>query len=199
MQMKILSSIALSASLMMGFDVQEMPKVQSRVAPELGETQVYSFNSSIEKASQVVVNISTQKRIKNKVGSHPMFNDPFFQQFFGDIYNQIPKEKVERSLGSGVIISQDGYIITNNHVIDGADKVVVSLPNSSKEYTAKVIGTDSRTDLAVIKIEKTGLPVIRFADSSLVKVGDLVFAIGNPFGVGETITQGIVSALNKNG
>ena len=199
MQMKILFSIALSASLMMGFDVQEMPKVQSRVAPELGETQVYSFNSSIEKASQVVVNISTQKRIKNKVGSHPMFNDPFFQQFFGDIYNQVPKEKVERSLGSGVIISQDGYIITNNHVIDGADKVVVSLPNSSKEYTAKVIGTDSRTDLAVIKIEKTGLPVIRFADSSLVKVGDLVFAIGNPFGVGETITQGIVSALNKNG
>ncbi|WP_027326900.1 Do family serine endopeptidase [Helicobacter pametensis] len=199
MNRKILVSAALSMSLLFGFDVQEMPKIQERVAPDIGQNKIYSFNSSIEEASKVVVNISTQKKIKNQMGMHPMFNDPFFQQFFGDLYNQIPREKIERSLGSGVIISSDGYIITNNHVIDGADKVMVSLPGNNKEYQAKVIGTDARTDLAVIKIEQTNLPFIKFADSSLVKIGDLVFAIGNPFGVGETITQGIVSALNKSG
>ena len=199
MKKKVLTPILLSASLLMGFDVEEMPKVQERVAPDIGQTKIYSFNASIEGASQVVVNISTQKRIKNQMNNHPMFNDPFFQQFFGDMYRQVPKEKIERSLGSGVIISKDGYIVTNNHVIDGADKIMVSLPGSNKEYKAKIIGTDARTDLAVIKIEQNNLPTIKFADSSLVKVGDLVFAIGNPFGVGETITQGIVSALNKNG
>lgn len=199
MNSRFLVSIALSASLLLGFDVQEMPKVQERVAPDVGQSKIYSFNSSIEEVSKAVVNISTQKKIKNQMSNHPMFNDPFFRQFFGDFYNQIPREKVERSLGSGVIISSDGYIITNNHVIDGADKVMVSLPGSNKEYKAKVIGTDSRTDLAVIKIEQTNLPFAKFADSSLLKVGDLVFAIGNPFGVGETITQGIVSALNKSG
>lgn len=199
MKTRVLTPILLSATLLMGFDVEEMPKVQERVSPDIGQTKVYSFNASIEGASQVVVNISTQKKIKNQMSGHPMFNDPFFQQFFGDMYRQVPKEKVERSLGSGVIISKDGYIVTNNHVIDGADKIMVSLPGSNKEYKAKIIGTDSRTDLAVIKIEQNNLPTIKFADSSLVKVGDLVFAIGNPFGVGETITQGIVSALNKNG
>lgn len=199
MKTRVLTPILLSASLLMGFDVEEMPKVQDRVSPDIGQTRIYSFNASIEGASQVVVNISTQKKIKSQMNNHPMFNDPFFQQFFGDMYRQVPKEKVERSLGSGVIISKDGYIVTNNHVIDGADKIMVSLPGSNKEYKAKIIGTDSRTDLAVIKIEQNNLPSIKFADSSLVKVGDLVFAIGNPFGVGETITQGIVSALNKNG
>lgn len=194
-----LISVSLSASLLLGFDVEEMPKVQERVAPSVGQTQIYSFNSSIDEVSKVVVNISTQKKIRNQLKVHPMFNDPFFQQFFGEFYNQVPREKVERSLGSGVVISKDGYIVTNNHVIDGADKIIVSLPDDKKEYIAKIIGVDSRTDLAVIKIEHPNLSFIKFADSSLVKVGDLVFAIGNPFGVGETITQGIVSALNKTG
>ena len=199
MNKKILFPMFLGFILLWGFDIEEMPKIQGRVAPEIGNTQVYSFNNSIEEASKVVVNISTQKKIKNQATIHPMFNDPFFQQFFGEFYNQVPREKVERSLGSGVIISSDGYIVTNNHVIEGADKVIVALPGSNKEYTAKIIGVDSRTDLAVIKIEQKNLPFIKFADSSLVKIGDLVFAIGNPFGVGETITQGIVSALNKSG
>lgn len=199
MNKRFLGVVAVSASLLVGFDVQEMPKVQERVAPDIGENKIYSFNKSVEGVSKVVVNISTQKKVKNQMGVHPMFNDPFFQQFFGDLHSQIPRERIERSLGSGVIISSDGYIVTNNHVIDGADKVLVSLPWSNKEYKAKVVGTDSRTDLAVIKIEQNDLPFIKFADSSLVKVGDLVFAIGNPFGLGETITQGIVSALNKSG
>lgn len=180
-------------------DFLEAPKAQKRVTPQAGNDTIYSFNSSIEQAKKAVVNISTQKNVSNQIPNHPMFNDPFFQQFFGDLYGQIPKDRVERSLGSGVIISSDGYIITNNHVIDEADKVLVSLSDSSKEYTAKIVGTDARSDLAVIKIEANNLSPISFADSSNVLIGDVVFAIGNPFGVGESITQGIVSALNKSG
>ncbi|WP_300719060.1 trypsin-like peptidase domain-containing protein, partial [uncultured Helicobacter sp.] len=180
-------------------DFKEAPKIQKRITPQTGNDTLYSFNSSIEEAKKAVVNISTQKNVSNSLPNHPMFNDPFFQQFFGDIYGQIPKERIERSLGSGVIISNDGYIITNNHVIEDADKVLVSLSNSSKEYTAKVVGTDARSDLAVIKIDANNLSPISFADSSNVLIGDVVFAIGNPFGVGESITQGIVSALNKSG
>ncbi|RDU59816.1 Do family serine endopeptidase [Helicobacter marmotae] len=192
-----LSLIFLSHAL--SIDFIEAPKVQKRITPQGSNDTLYSFNSSIEQAKKAVVNISTQKNVSNQLPNHPMFNDPFFQQFFGDIYGQIPKERIERSLGSGVIISSDGYIITNNHVIDEADKVLVSLSDSSKEYTAKVIGTDARSDLAVIKIEANNLSPISFADSSQVLIGDVVFAIGNPFGVGESITQGIVSALNKSG
>ncbi len=111
----------------------------------------------------------------------------------------VPKDRIERSLGSGVIISSDGYIITNNHVIDGADKILVALPNNSREYQAKVIGKDPKSDIAVIKIDAKNLPFLHFANSNDVLVGDVVFAIGNPFGLGETVTQGIVSALNKSG
>lgn len=156
---------------------------------------IYSYNSSIKDAVKVVVNISTSKKVKQELNA--MLNDPFFRQFFGDLGMQIPKDRVERSLGSGVIISNDGYIITNNHVISGADKITVAIPNMDKEYTAKIVGQDSEGDLAVIKIEAKNLPFIKFANSNEVLVGDIVFAIGNPFGVGETVTQGIVSALNK--
>ena len=190
---------ALFMTHILAIEFQEAPTIQKRVNPQQNSDTLYSFNSSIESAKKAVVNISTQKNVSNQLPNHPMFNDPFFKQFFGDIYGQIPKERVERSLGSGVIISNDGYIITNNHVIEDADKVLVSLSDSTKEYTAKVIGTDARSDLAVIKIEQKNLSPITFAQSSNVLIGDVVFAIGNPFGVGETITQGIVSALNKSG
>lgn len=192
-------SVFFIVSSVCGIDFKEAPKIQKRITPQEGNDTLYSFNSSIDQAKQSVVNISTQKNVSNQFANHPMFNDPFFQQFFGDIYGQVPKERVERSLGSGVIISSDGYIVTNNHVIEDADKVLVSLSDSPKEYVAKVVGTDSRSDLAVIKIDKNNLTPISFAQSSSVLVGDVVFAIGNPFGVGETITQGIVSALNKSG
>lgn len=182
-----------------GIDFSQAPKVQKRINPQVGNDAVYSYNASINGPKKAVVNISTQKNVSQNIPNHPMFSDPFFQQFFGDMYNQIPKERVERSLGSGVIISNDGYIITNNHVIDDAQKVLVSLQGSTQEYTAKVIGTDARSDLAVIKIEAKNLSPIAFADSDNVLVGDVVFAIGNPFGVGETVTKGIVSALNKSG
>lgn len=158
-----------------------------------------SYNNILEGARSSVVNISTQKSISNRVYANPFMNDPFFREFFrGFDHGNIPQERIERSLGSGVVISKNGYIVTNNHVIDGADKVIVTLAGDKKEYEAKVIGKDAKSDIAIIKIESKGLKPITLYDSDDVKVGDIVFAIGNPFGVGETVTQGIVSATRRD-
>lgn len=178
------------------YEIKQAPAISKRINPVSEPNSVYSYHDVIAAATQAVVNISTQKKIATNL--NPMFSDPFFQQFFGDMYNQIPKDRVERSLGSGVIISPDGYIITNDHVIDGADKIIVTIPNDPNEYTATLVGSDKEGDIAVIRISKNNLPFIKFGDSADVKIGDIVFAIGNPFGVGESVTQGIVSATNKN-
>jgi serine protease Do len=160
---------------------------------------ILSYNNVLKSVKNSVVNISIQKNIKNDVRLNPLYNDPFFRQFFGDrLPQRIPQERVLRALGSGVIVSEDGYIITNNHVIDDADKITVTIPGDKKEYEAKLIGKDAKADIAVIKIDKKGLNPVRFFDSDKVKVGDMVFAIGNPFGVGETVTHGIVSALGRD-
>lgn len=197
---KIFLGIVLTGALSLNaFNIQDLPSVNKRISPEMSLNAIYSFNDSVKDATKAVVNISTQKKVRNQLSNNPMFNDPFFQQFFGDLYGQIPKDRIERALGSGVIVSPDGYIITNNHVIDGAEKITVTLPGSTKEYSASLVGADPDGDLAVVRIDKKDLPYLKFGDSSDLKVGDLVFAIGNPFGVGETVTQGIVSALNKNG
>ena len=188
---------ALIPLLLNAFNFEEMPQISKRINPNGVQNSIQSYNSAIEQAKKTVVNISTQKKISNN--TNPIFNDPFFQQFFGDLYQNMPKDRIERSLGSGVIVSKDGYIITNNHVIDGADKILVSLPNNTKkEYEAKIIGKDPKSDLAVIKINQTNLPYAKIGNSNDLLVGDVVFAIGNPFGVGESVTQGIVSALNKS-
>lgn len=185
--------------LVFGFQFDEMPNITKRQNPSIQNDVIQSYNSSIEQVKQSVVNISTQKKISTNNDMNLFFNDPFFKQFFGDLYQNMPKDRVERSLGSGVIISKDGYIVTNNHVIDGADKITVSLPsNPKKEYEAKLIGKDPRSDLAVIKINQNNLPYAKLGNSNELLVGDIVFAIGNPFGVGESVTQGIVSALNKS-
>src|SRR5262249_34455659 len=104
----------------------------------------------------------------------------------------------EKSLGSGVIVSSDGYVLTANHVVEGADEIKVSLANGGKEFTAKVVGTDRPTDVAVLKLDAKDLPAVPIADSDELQVGDVVLAIGNPFGVGQTVTMGIVSALGRN-
>ena len=196
--MKKLSILVIPFVFLSAFNFQEMPAVTQRNNASTSQNSIYSYSNAINEVKKSVVNISTQKKIANNIGEHPMFNDPLFRQFFGDLYNNMPKDRVERSLGSGVIISSDGYIVTNNHVIDGADKILVSLPdNSKKEYEAKIIGKDPRSDLAVIKINAKNLPFAKLGDSNDLMIGDVVFAIGNPFGVGETVTQGIVSALNK--
>ena len=171
---------------------------KERKYPANGE-YILSYNNVLKKVKNSVVNISIQKNIKINPAANPFFNDPFFRQFFGHkMPQQVPQERVQRALGSGVIVSKDGYIITNNHVIDGADKITVTIPGDKKEYEAKLIGRDAKSDIAVIKIEKKGLNPVKFFDSDKVKVGDVVFAIGNPFGVGETVTHGIVSAVGRN-
>ena len=163
------------------------------------------FSAIVKPALPAVVNISSSKLVKNPMGGEQgeqFFNDPFFRQFFGDQGNgngqqfKEPKAEREHSLGSGVIVSPDGYLLTNNHVVDGATDIKVSL-SDRREFTAKVIGTDAKSDIAVLKINATNLPVLALGDSSKVSVGDVVFAIGDPFGIGETATMGIVSAKNR--
>jgi serine protease Do len=150
-----------------------------------------------------VVNISSTKVVKTEgraSGEMPEMMDPFLRQFFGDNghFNQPrpPQEGRERGLGSGVIVSPDGYILTNNHVVDGATDIRVTT-SDKREYQARVVGTDAKTDLAVLKVDATNLPAITIADSSRAQVGDFVLAIGDPFGVGETVTRGIVSATGR--
>ncbi len=127
-----------------------------------------------------------------------MFNDPMFRHFFGDQLDHGQKRKYKSSaLGSGVIVSENGYILTNNHVVKGADEIKVILYDK-REFKGKIVGTDSRTDLAVVKIDAKDLPVLRFGDSNKLKTGDIVMAVGNPFGLNQTITMGIVSAVGRS-
>ncbi len=174
------------------------PKGAEHIMPN-DLNQVLSFNKAVESARKAVVNISTKKHIRFNNNLNYLFNNPFFKDFFGKNFEfNIPKERIQRSLGSGVIISKDGYIVTNNHVINDADEVTVTLQGSKTEYPAKIIGKDPDSDLAIIKIEAKNLSPVMLGYADELKVGDVVFAIGNPFGVGETVTQGIISALNKN-
>jgi len=177
-----------------------MDKNPQRVAPNTNN-QILSFNGAIKKSMQSIVNISTKRHVSSSIGKVPsqMFNDPFFKKFFGDQFNnQFKQNRVQRSLGSGVIISKNGYIVTNNHVIENAEEITVTIGNDTTEYNAKLIGKDSDSDIAVIKIESKNLTPIKFGHSKELQIADVIFAIGNPFGIGSTVTQGIISALNKN-
>ncbi len=169
---------------------ENAPKNPKHKLPN-ANNEILSFHSILKDSMNSVVNISN--RTINYKGN---LNRQFFKEFFGD---NMPPSKSENSLGSGVIISKDGFIITNNHVIDGADEISVTINGRDKEYIAKVIGRDKGTDLAVIKIEANDLRPIIFSNIEDVQIGDVVFAIGDPFGVGQTVTQGIISALNKFG
>jgi len=160
-----------------------------------------SFAPVVKKAAPSVVNIYSTHIIHMRPMRNPLLNDPFFRQFFGGQMPDNNREltRRERSLGSGVIVSPDGYILTANHVVEGADEIRVSLDVNKKEYSAKVVGTDPPTDVAVLKIEAKDLPAITLADSSQLEIGDIVLAIGNPYGLSQTVTMGIVSALGRNG
>jgi len=150
-------------------------------------------------ATPSVVNISTTRVVKQaEQAPFDFFDDPFFRRFFGDQFPQpnAPKEHKEQSLGSGVIVSEDGYIVTNNHVIEKAQEIKVQLTNK-RDYKAKLIGADPKTDIAVIKIEATGLPALPWGDSTKLRVGEIVFAIGNPFGLNSTVTMGVISAVGR--
>jgi serine protease Do len=150
-------------------------------------------------ATPSVVNISTTRLIKSREEApFDLFDDPFFRRFFGNQlpHPNVPKEHKEQSLGSGVIVSEDGYIVTNNHVIEKAQEIKVLLSNK-KDYKARLIGADPKTDIAVIKIDARGLTSLPWGDSNKLKVGEVAFAIGNPFALNQTVTMGVISAVGR--
>jgi serine protease Do len=169
-------------------------------------TPAMSFAPVIKKAAPSVVNIYSTRIVQERARRYPFSNDPLFRQFFGD---QLPDDQGVRTqkelgYGSGVIVASDGYILTANHVVAGMDEITVAIANDKKEYTARIIGTDPQTDVAVLKIDAKDLPAITLGDSDQLEVGDVVLAIGNPFGIarqaGQTasVTMGIISALGRN-
>jgi len=178
------------------------PAIKVETAPVNRDAKLgISFAPVVKKAAPSVVNIYTTRVVHMRLFRSPLFNDPFFRQFFGDQFGPYGSREVTRknkALGSGVIVSPDGYILTANHVVDGADEVKVKV-GDKKEYTAKVVGMDPPTDVAVLKIDAKDLPAIALADSAQLEIGDVVLAIGNPFGLSQTVTMGIVSALSRNG
>jgi serine protease Do len=185
-----------------GYRVSGGKRVALRIAQNRSPVNLADFkngfSSVIDPALPAVVNISSTKVVKQQSVPN-LFDDPLFGQFFGGQaapQMQRPQTEHEYSLGSGVIVNPDGYILTNNHVVSGASDVEV-FTQSRRKYKAQIIGTDSRTDIAVLKIDASGLPTFTLDDSSELKVGDMVFAIGDPFGIGETATMGIVSATGR--
>jgi Do/DeqQ family serine protease len=166
--------------------------------PPVSSGQVMlSYAPVVKRVAPAVVNIYTSKVVRQRVIS-PLFDDPFFQQFFGGGMPGVTRERMENALGSGVIIRPDGLIVTNNHVIAGADQITAVLADH-REFEARLVTTDDRTDLAVLRIDTKGeaLPYLELKDSDNAEVGDIVLAIGDPFGVGQTVTSGIISGLAR--
>ena len=167
----------------------------AQTVPTSREQVKLTFAPLVRQVAPAVVNIYTRRVVK--AAASPLFADPFFRRFFGEVPG-MQAERVQRSLGSGVIVGADGTVITNHHVIKDADEVTVIL-SDRREFEAKLVGSDERTDIAVLKIDHRGetFPMLQMGDSDKLEVGDLVLAIGNPFGVGQTVTSGIVSALAR--
>jgi len=158
-----------------------------------GQRAVASYRDAARSSLPAVVHIYTTQQVRQQ--RHPLFDDPIFRHFFGE--RPEGQNRRNSGLGSGVIVSQNGYILTNFHVIEGADDIQVAL-NDGKTYKARIVGTDPESDLAVLRIDASGLPAITFGQMDNLNVGDVVLAIGNPFGVGQTVTMGIVSALGRS-
>jgi serine protease DegQ len=158
-----------------------------------GTARAASYSDAVRRATPAVVNIFTSKEVKNP--QHPFLSDPLFRHFFGDRLEA--ESQRASSLGSGVIVSPRGYILTNHHVVEAADEIEVAL-SDGKKLKARLVGSDPETDLAVLQVGNGTLPSITFGDGDSLRVGDVVLAIGNPFGVGQTVTMGIISALGRN-
>ena len=176
-------------------------KGRERMAPPSREAVRLSFAPIVKKTLPAVVNVYVRHRSRTRGFANPFLNDPFFRRFFGESFG-IPRERIESSLGSGVIVDPKGLVVPNHHVIEGArnGEIKVALPNH-REYLARIVLDDKRTDLAVLRLEARGerFPHIEIANSDDLEVGDLVLAMGNPFGVGQTVTSGIISALARTG
>lgn len=170
------------------------PILSVRVAE--GAPPTAGFADVVSKDLPAVVSISIAKVVKTSGGSQLPFDDPFFRRFFGGGFGGGGGSQVQQALGSGVIVRSDGHILTNHHVIDGAEEIKVDL-NNKRTYSAKLVGSDAPSDLAVLKISASDLPVLQLGDSDNVRVGDVALAVGNPLGVGETVTAGIISAKGR--
>lgn len=171
-------------------------EVRLQQAPRYGIAQEgpVSYADAVSRAAPAVANLYTTKMV-NKASTHPLLEDPVFRRFFGD---NLPRQRrMESSLGSAVIMSPEGYLLTNNHVVSGADQIVVALKDG-RETLARLIGSDPETDLAVLKIDLQNLPAMTLGRSDQINIGDVTLAIGNPFGVGQTVTMGIISATGRN-
>lgn len=166
--------------------------IREVAAPSSGGAQIDSLSAAAKKAIPSVVNVFTSKEVR--LPRNPLADDPIFKRFFGD--HPTSRSQRVNNLGSGVIVSSDGYILTNHHVVEAADEIQVAL-HDGRTVLAKVVGSDPETDLAVLKVNLTGLPAISFAQPDKGNVGDFVLAIGDPFGVGQTVTMGIISALER--
>jgi serine protease Do len=170
---------------------------ESRAVPS-GNVQtsgpILSYADVVSHVAPAVVTIRSSRRVRPSQ-QFPFSDEPFFRQFFGGGFR--PQPQVEQALGSGVIVRTDGHILTNHHVIDGAEEIKVDLNGSRRTYSAKVVGSDAPSDLAVLKISASNLPVLQLADSDKVRVGDIALAVGNPLGIGETVTAGIISAKGR--
>ncbi|MEO5861649.1 MAG: Do family serine endopeptidase [Burkholderiales bacterium] len=165
---------------------------QARTEPA-NPAAAISFSHAAKLAMPAVVNIFTSKAIRNR--REPFMDDPLLRRFFGDRFDG--EEQSQSSLGSGVIVSRQGFILTNHHVVEAADEIQVALADG-RDIPAKLVGADPETDLAVLKVSLTDLPAMTFGSSDTIRIGDVVLAIGNPFGVGQTVTMGIVSAVGRS-
>ena len=193
-------TVTIALALYFVYTAVQRPSVLPKPVPTAAHTAILadasappspgSYRAAASRAMPAVVNILTTKAVRKR---HPLSRDPFFKRFFGDR----DEDNDQNSLGSGVIVSPQGYILTNYHVVEAADEIQVVLPDGRKA-AAKMVGTDPETDLAVVRIEMEKLPVVALGQVEQAKVGDVVLAIGNPFGVGQTVTMGIISALGRN-
>src|SRR5712691_1290936 len=185
---------AVAASILAVAIVADMGAAQDRRVPGSAAEVTLSYAPVVQRVAPAVVNVYAAKVVANR---NPFADDPFFRRFF-DLPGTMPREQVQRSLGSGVIVDASGLVVTNNHVIEGADEVKVAL-SDKREFEAELVLKDARSDLAVLRLKdgREQFPAIELGNSDDLQVGDLVLAIGNPFGVGQTVTHGIVSAVAR--
>jgi serine protease Do len=190
----VVALLALSSCRRRGHEEVSLPP--ARQTERAGA--VLSYADVVNSVAPAVVTIHSQKVVRAP-RQFPFFEDPFFRDLFGDRdgQQQAPRQQIQRGLGSGVIITKDGYLLTNHHVIDGAEEIRVEMADN-RGYNAKVIGDDPRSDLAVLKINGNDLPMLTLGDSDKVRVGDVALAVGNPLGIGQTVTAGIISAKGRS-
>ena len=191
--------VALEGRVKAAYEATAPVSPAAAVAEPAFAQQQNSYADVVSRVTPAVVTVRASRRARD-AQQFPFMDDPQFREFFGERFRQQiprPEERLERGIGSGVIVSADGYILTNHHVVDGAQDIRVEL-NDGRTLTAKVVGSDQPSDLAVLKVEASGLPVLPLGDSDRARVGDVVLAVGNPLGIGQTVTSGIISAKGRS-